>query len=56
MLPFLMLLIELAFAMCIRDDEGRFVIAKTERLIPLLDVDLGETLGLLSALYWMCDL
>lgn len=42
--------------MCIRDDEGRFALAKIEWLTPLLNVDLGDTLGLLSALHWVCDL
>jgi len=32
--------------MCIRDDECHFVPAKTEWMTPLLDVDLGEALGL----------
>ena len=40
----------------IRDDEGRFVLAKTEWMTPLIDVDLGEALGLLSAMYWVRDL
>ena len=38
------------------DDEGRYVLAKTEWMTPLLDVDLGEALGLLSAMYWVRDL
>jgi len=25
-------------------------------MTPLLDVDLGEALGLLSAMYWVCDM
>jgi len=41
---------------CIRDDEGCFVLAKTELMTPLLDVNLGETLGLLSAMYLVCDM
>jgi hypothetical protein len=36
--------------MCIRDDPGRFVFAKIEWLSPITDVDIGEALGLLSAL------
>jgi len=28
------------------------VVAKTEWMSPILDVDLGEALGLLSAMYW----
>jgi hypothetical protein len=39
---------------CIRYDEGRYVLAKTEWMTPLFDVDLGEALGLLSAMYWVC--
>lgn len=38
---------------CIRDDEGRYVLAKTEWMSPLLDVYLGEALGLLSAMGWV---
>ena len=41
---------------CIRDYEGRYVLAKTELMTPLIDVDLGEALGLLSAMYWVRDL
>jgi len=41
--------------MCIWEVESRFVLAKTEWLSPLLDVDLGEALRLLSALQWVCD-
>ena len=43
-------------SMCIRDDESCFVLAKTEWMTPLLNVDLGEALGLLSAMYWVHDL
>lgn len=42
--------------MCIRDDEGRFGLDKPEWLNPLLDVDLREALGLLSALHSVRDL
>jgi hypothetical protein len=38
-------------SMCIQDDEGCYVLAKTEWMTPLLNVDLGEALGLLSAMY-----
>ncbi|XP_039685651.1 uncharacterized protein [Medicago truncatula] len=41
---------------CIRDEEGCFVLAKTEWMTPLLDVELGEALGLLSAMHWVRDL
>ena len=36
-----------------RDDECRYVLVKTEWMSPLLDVDLSEALGLLSAMYWV---
>ncbi|CAJ2636114.1 unnamed protein product [Trifolium pratense] len=42
--------------MCIRDDQGRFVLAKTEWLSPITDVDIGEALGILSALNLVHDL
>lgn len=41
---------------CIRDDEGRCVLARSEWISPLVDVDLGEVLGMLSALQWVHDL
>jgi hypothetical protein len=42
--------------MCIQDDQGRFVLAKTEWMSPIIDTDIGEALGLLSALNWIHDL
>jgi len=54
--PFSHALSKVGIGMCIRDEKGRFVLAKTEWLAPLLDVDLGEALGLLSALGWVRDL
>jgi hypothetical protein len=42
--------------MCIRDDQCRFVLAKTEWMTSCIDVDLGEALGLLNALKWVNDL
>jgi len=41
--------------MCIRDEEGIFVLAKTEWFEPKCDVHIGEALGLLSALHWVLD-
>ncbi|XP_024632220.1 uncharacterized protein [Medicago truncatula] len=38
---------------CIRDDSGSFVLARTEWISPLCDVHVGEALGLLSALEWV---
>jgi hypothetical protein len=34
----------------IRDDQGQFVLAKTERMSPITYTDIGEALGLPSAL------
>ncbi|PNX84366.1 estradiol 17-beta-dehydrogenase, partial [Trifolium pratense] len=43
--------------MCIRDNEGRFVLAKTMWISPLCNVDIGEALGLLYAIInWVHDL
>ncbi|CAJ2643989.1 unnamed protein product [Trifolium pratense] len=41
---------------CIRDDQGRFVVAKTEWFSPVCDVEMGEAQGLLQALKWVRDL
>jgi hypothetical protein len=43
---------KVGLGMCIRDDEGRYVLAKTEWITLVLDVDMGEALGMLSALQW----
>ncbi|MCH93742.1 replication protein A 70 kDa dna-binding subunit, partial [Trifolium medium] len=40
---------------CIWDDEGRFVLAKTEWFSPVVDIDIGEAMGLLLALKWVQD-
>ncbi|KAK2375403.1 hypothetical protein QL285_076294 [Trifolium repens] len=42
--------------MCIRDDEGRFVLAKTIWKSPICNVDLGEALSLLYAIRWVQEL
>jgi hypothetical protein len=39
--------------MCIKDDQGRFVLAKTEWFSSICDVDIDEALGLFSALNWI---
>jgi len=39
-----------------KDKEEHFVLAKTGWLVSLLDVDLGEALGLLFALRWVHNL
>jgi hypothetical protein len=39
--------------MCIRDDQGQFIPTKTGWILPILEVDIGEALGLFSALNWV---
>jgi len=41
---------------CIHDDQGEFVVARTDCFSPLCDVDVGEVVGLHTALQWMADL
>ncbi|GAU43413.1 hypothetical protein TSUD_398900, partial [Trifolium subterraneum] len=41
---------------CIRDDQGRYMAAKIEWLEPILDVEIGEAMGLFSAVKWMDEL
>lgn len=38
---------------CIRDDDGAFVLVKTEQFSPICEVHIGEALDLLSALDWV---
>ena len=47
---------KVGFGACIRDAGGNFVIAKTEWQYPVLDVDIGKALGLLSAMKWVIEL
>ncbi|GAU29840.1 hypothetical protein TSUD_223860 [Trifolium subterraneum] len=42
--------------MCIRDGQGRYVAAKTEWLEPIVDVEIGEAMGLFSAVKWVDEL
>ena len=42
--------------MCIRDETGSFVLAKTEWFSPIREVYIREALGLLSALEWVREL
>lgn len=39
--------------MCIRDENGHFVLARTDCFSPMCDVHVGEALGLLSAMDWV---
>jgi hypothetical protein len=44
------------FGICIRDDEGTFVLAQTIPLSPMYSVAMGEALGLFHALQWLSDM
>ena len=37
---------------CLRDDPGDFVLAKTDCFSPFCDVDVGEVVGLHTAMEW----
>jgi ribonuclease HI len=41
---------------CVRDDEGTFVLAKTVSISPMCSVAVGEALGLFHALQWLSDM
>ncbi|GAU35225.1 hypothetical protein TSUD_205010 [Trifolium subterraneum] len=47
---------KVGIGVCIRDDQGSFVLAKTEWFSPITNVDIGEALGLLHAMKWIQDL
>ena len=47
---------KIGIGICIRDEEGVFVIARTKCLTPKCDVHIGEALGLLRALQWVHEL
>jgi hypothetical protein len=47
---------KVGIGMCIRDDSGAFIRAKTEWFSPKCTVHVGEALGFLSALRWVHDL
>jgi hypothetical protein len=46
---------KVGISMCIRD-QGQFVPTKAGWILPILEVDIGEALGLLSALNWVNEL
>lgn len=59
MLHFLLLEIEWEWEWaCVlaTDDQGYFVIARTEWMSPICSVNEGEALGLLAAIDWVTDL
>ncbi|WJX93691.1 hypothetical protein P8452_75185 [Trifolium repens] len=47
---------KVGIGMCIRDEHGVFILAKTECYTPRSEVHIGEALGLLSALNWVHEL
>ncbi|XP_039682833.1 uncharacterized protein [Medicago truncatula] len=47
---------KVGLGMCIRDEEGRFVLAKTMWFSLVCSVDIGEALGLYHAVRWVHDL
>ncbi|PNY01747.1 cytochrome p450, partial [Trifolium pratense] len=46
----------IGISICIRDDQGSFVLAKNEWFSPILDVNTGEAIDLLHALKWVQEL
>ncbi|CAJ2655005.1 unnamed protein product [Trifolium pratense] len=47
---------QVGIGICIRDDEGRYVLAKSMWLSPICNVDIGEALGLFHAIKWVSEL
>lgn len=47
---------EVGIGICVRDEEGQFVVARTEWMSPITEVDTGEALGLLAAIKWVHEL
>jgi ribonuclease HI len=47
---------KVGIGICLRDDLGAFVLAKTDWISLLCEVHIGEALGLLSALEWVHEL
>ena len=47
---------KVGIGICLRDDRGEFVSAKTDCFSPLCDVAVGEAIGFHTALKWMADL
>jgi len=42
-------------SMCLRDDDGAFVLARTEWFAPLYDIDVGEVVGLHTTIDWISN-
>lgn len=47
---------KVGIVMCIRDDHGRFVLARTNWLSHVLEVDAFKVVGFMKALKWVQDL
>jgi len=47
---------KVGLGMCIRDEHGAFVLAKTDWFSLICEVHIGEALGLISALEWVHEL
>ena len=47
---------KVGLGMCIRDEHGAFVLAKTDWFSPICEVHIGEALGLISTLEWVHEL
>jgi hypothetical protein len=41
---------------CIRDDHGKFVLARSDLITPITSVEVGEAIELLHALRWVDEL
>ncbi|PNX56452.1 cytochrome p450 [Trifolium pratense] len=44
---------KVGLGMCLRDDHGRFVAARTKWIEHIVNVKIGEAIGLLHALMWV---
>jgi hypothetical protein len=47
---------KVGIGICIRDDHGRFVLARSEWITPVMDVEVGEAIALLHAIRWTNEL
>jgi len=53
---FSIVLNRVGIGMCLRDDEGAYILAKTMSLSPLVPVNVGKALALYHALQWIRDM
>jgi len=47
---------KVGIGICIKDDQGHFVLARTEWFLPCIDMHIGEATGLLHVLQWVQEL